>query len=51
MDVWPALAPYLPAQSVWWYSASYALATQSSRMRIAFFDVEHQTVFFVLQRT
>ncbi|MCG5470509.1 hypothetical protein LADH09A_004459 [Micromonospora sp. LAH09] len=43
-DVWPALAPYLPTQPVWRYSASYTAGNQT---RVAFLDVEHQTVFFV----
>ncbi|MGW5669186.1 hypothetical protein [Micromonospora sp. NPDC003776] len=47
-DVWPALVPFLPSQSRWLHSRSYNETAPTPRWRIAFLDVEHQTLLFML---
>ncbi|WP_030486932.1 hypothetical protein [Micromonospora chokoriensis] len=47
-DAWPALMPFLPAAPRWLYSRSYDEADPSPRWRVGFLDVEHQTLFFLL---
>jgi hypothetical protein len=47
-DVWPDLVPFLPTDGRWLHSQSYNDAPSSSRRRVAFLDVEHQTVLFML---
>ncbi|MCW3840532.1 hypothetical protein ONA70_10535 [Micromonospora yasonensis] len=47
-DVWPALAPFLPGESRWLHSRSYNETAPSPRWRVAFLDVEHQTLLFML---
>ncbi|MFE9690345.1 hypothetical protein [Micromonospora sp. NPDC005806] len=47
-DVWPALGPFLPSESRWLHSRSYNEAAPSPRWRVAFLDVEHQTLLFML---
>ena len=47
-DVWPALVPFLPSESRWLHSRSYNETAPSPRWRVAFLDVEHQTLLFML---
>ncbi|SCL59089.1 hypothetical protein GA0070604_3978 [Micromonospora eburnea] len=47
-DVWPALAPFLPTESRWLHSRSYNETDPSPLWRVAFLDVEHQTLVFML---
>ncbi len=47
-DVWPALTSFLPTKSRWLHSRSYNETDPSTRWRVAFLDVEHQTLVFML---
>ncbi|NES27887.1 hypothetical protein GCE86_10030 [Micromonospora terminaliae] len=47
-DVWPALVPFLPSEPRWLHSRSYNETPPSPRWRVAFLDVEHQTLLFML---
>lgn len=47
-DAWPALVPFLPTESRWLHSRLYNEGNPSTRWRVAFLDVEYQTLFFML---
>ncbi|MFC4016446.1 hypothetical protein ACFOW4_00565 [Micromonospora sp. GCM10011542] len=47
-DVWPDLVPFLPPEPRWRYSASYNALPPSYRWRVAFLDLEHHTLAFML---
>jgi hypothetical protein len=47
-DVWPALVPFLPSEPRCLHSRSYNETAPSPRWRVAFLDVEHQTLLFML---
>ncbi|GAB3956826.1 hypothetical protein GCM10027614_70400 [Micromonospora vulcania] len=47
-DVWPDLVPYLPTGARWLHSQSYDDASPTARDRVAFLDVEHRTLLFML---
>lgn len=47
-DVWPALVPFLPSEPRWLHSRLYNEGNPSARWRVAFLDVEHQALFFML---
>ena len=47
-DVWPKLRPYLPSGARWLHSQSYNETNPSSRWRVAFLDVDHRTLLFML---
>jgi hypothetical protein len=47
-DVWPALVPFLAGGSRWLHSRAYDETAPSPRWRVAFLDVEHRTLLFML---
>ncbi|MET8257986.1 hypothetical protein [Micromonospora sp. NPDC005205] len=47
-DAWSALVPFLPTSPTWLHSTLYNESNPSTRWRVGFLDVEHQTLFFML---
>jgi hypothetical protein len=47
-DAWPALVPFLPPEPRWLHSRLYNEGNPTTRWRVAFLDVEHQTLLFML---